>query len=330
MPLFAPPLDDVPDRRDRRRRRTRPRLSPLALALPARHSGWPAARTPVLHSSVDVPSGYAAAAPTETEPEVAWWEGYGDPVLSDLIRRAARENRDVKIAAAARQAARAGVTISRSALLPNVGATGRRPALQQPATARAARPALSGHQVAQRRRRRFVGDRSFRAACARATQAAAADALAAEHGVRGVRLLVHDRRRDQLLHAGRRAAPARDRARDRGGPGRDAAPRHRAPARRPRDARSTSSARRPTRRERTRRSRRSRRWPRSSRHRIAVLIGDQAVQRCEHRPVDGRARRSARTPRATGRAARAPARPARAEVAARRRQLRAGSRRKAE
>ena len=32
------------------------------------------------------------------EPEVAWWESYGDPVLSELIRKAARENRDVKIA----------------------------------------------------------------------------------------------------------------------------------------------------------------------------------------------------------------------------------------
>jgi outer membrane protein TolC len=50
----------------------------------------------------------------QAEPESAWWEAYGDPVLSDLIRRAARENRDVRIAAQRVQAARAGVTISRS------------------------------------------------------------------------------------------------------------------------------------------------------------------------------------------------------------------------
>ncbi len=28
------------------------------------------------------------------DPEAAWWEGFGDPVLTDLIRRAARENRE--------------------------------------------------------------------------------------------------------------------------------------------------------------------------------------------------------------------------------------------
>ena len=43
-----------------------------------------------------------------------------------------------------------------------------------------------------------------------------------------------DRRRDELLHAGRRAAPARDGACDLGGTGRDAASRHRAAARGPR------------------------------------------------------------------------------------------------
>ena len=70
-----------------------------------------------------------------------------------------------------------------------------------------------------------------------------------------------DRCRDQLLHAGRRAAPARHRARDLRGAGRNAAsraPRASAPVSR---RRSTSSARRPTRRARTRRSRRSRRLP---------------------------------------------------------------------
>ena len=58
------------------------------------------------------------------EPEVAWWESYGDPVLSDLIRRAAQENRDIKIAAERVRAARAGETISRSWLLPSIGVGG--------------------------------------------------------------------------------------------------------------------------------------------------------------------------------------------------------------
>jgi outer membrane protein, multidrug efflux system len=80
--------------------------------------------TPVLRSEVDVP-GQFAAADTESEaaPEVAWWDRFGDPVLTDLIQRAARENRDVKIAAERVRAARAGETIRRSALLPNLGAT---------------------------------------------------------------------------------------------------------------------------------------------------------------------------------------------------------------
>jgi outer membrane protein TolC len=60
----------------------------------------------------------------DADPEVAWWESYADPVLTDLIRRAARENRDVKIAAERVRAARAGATISRSWLFPSISAVG--------------------------------------------------------------------------------------------------------------------------------------------------------------------------------------------------------------
>jgi outer membrane protein, multidrug efflux system len=80
--------------------------------------------TPVLHSSVEVPDRFAAAKTSQAEPEVAWWDGYGDPVLSDLVRRAARENRDVKVAIERVRAARAGETISRSWLLPSIGVYG--------------------------------------------------------------------------------------------------------------------------------------------------------------------------------------------------------------
>ena len=82
--------------------------------------------TPMLDSTVAVPDQFAAAPASETAAEVAWWERYGDPVLSDLIRRAARENRDIKIAAERVRAARAGETISRSSLLPSFGAVGSR------------------------------------------------------------------------------------------------------------------------------------------------------------------------------------------------------------
>ncbi len=76
--------------------------------------------TPVLHPSVDVPGRFAQAAPQD-EPDAVWWDSFGDPVLSNLIRTAAYENRDVKIAAERVRAARAGVKISRSLLFPSVG-----------------------------------------------------------------------------------------------------------------------------------------------------------------------------------------------------------------
>jgi multidrug efflux system outer membrane protein len=81
--------------------------------------------TPRLKSSVEIPGNFAAApAATQEEPELAWWDSFGDPVLSRLVRRAANENRDVKMALERVKAARAGETVSRSALLPAVGVSG--------------------------------------------------------------------------------------------------------------------------------------------------------------------------------------------------------------
>jgi NodT family efflux transporter outer membrane factor (OMF) lipoprotein len=109
-------------------------------------------------------------------------------VLTDLVRRAARENRDVKMAAERLRAARSGVTVSRSFLMPSVGAVGsasdRRSgygdAVKQglPDT----RSASASLDVS------WEVDLSGRLRAGAA--AASADALAAEHGVRGVRLLV--------------------------------------------------------------------------------------------------------------------------------------------
>jgi len=61
-----------------------------------------------------------AASVNDIAPEVAWWDTYGDPVLSDLVPRAARENRDPKIAAERVRAARAGELISRSWLFSSI------------------------------------------------------------------------------------------------------------------------------------------------------------------------------------------------------------------
>src|SRR6202022_1810915 len=38
--------------------------------------------TPVLKPSVDVPAQFAAATTHADEPEVAWWEGFQDPMLT--------------------------------------------------------------------------------------------------------------------------------------------------------------------------------------------------------------------------------------------------------
>jgi NodT family efflux transporter outer membrane factor (OMF) lipoprotein len=137
--------------------------------------------TPVLQPAVEVPSQFTGGTQSETAPDVVWWDRFGDPVLSDLVRRAARENRDVKIAAERVRAARAGQTISRSALLPSIGGAAN----------------TTDHLVHDGPD--FDSDNAglsvswevdlaggLRAGAA----AAAADTLATEHGARGVLLLV--------------------------------------------------------------------------------------------------------------------------------------------
>ncbi len=160
-------------------------VAPLAASLAI---GLAGCSTPVLKPAVEVPAQFAAAPASETEPEVAWWESYGDPVLSDLIRRAARENRDVRIAAARVRAARAGETISRSWLLPSISAVGGGTSRRHGYDA-AKRQALpdtdiggGGLDVS------WEIDLSGRLRAG--ATAADADALAVENGARGVRLLV--------------------------------------------------------------------------------------------------------------------------------------------
>ena len=144
--------------------------------------------TPRLDPSVEVPGRFAQASPSEDEPEVAWWESYGDPVLSSLIRRAAGANRDIKIAAERVRAARAGVTVSRSAMLPSVGLTA------SGSSQRTEYDAATKREVPDVKSLSGGLDVSWEIDLAgrlrAGTSAAAADALAAEHGVRGVRLLV--------------------------------------------------------------------------------------------------------------------------------------------
>ena len=107
------------------RRRARPAAHHIAAKLAASLTfALVGCATPVLQPSVDVPGQFAAVSTSVEAPETAWWDSYGDPVLSDLVRRAARENRDVKIALERVRAARAGETVSRSWLYPSVGIQG--------------------------------------------------------------------------------------------------------------------------------------------------------------------------------------------------------------
>lgn len=144
--------------------------------------------TPVLDSSVTVPDHYVAEPQSAAEPEVAWWDGFGDPVLSDLITRAAHANRDVQIALVRVRAARAGETISRSWLMPSIngvgGAIDQRTDYGFPANQ--ALPDLKGHGGGLGVSWEIDLAGGLRAGA----KAAAADVVAAEYGARGVRLLV--------------------------------------------------------------------------------------------------------------------------------------------
>jgi NodT family efflux transporter outer membrane factor (OMF) lipoprotein len=144
--------------------------------------------TPRLEPSVEVPGRFAQASPSEDEPEVAWWESYGDPVLSSLIRRAAGANRDIKIAAERVRAARAGVTINRSLMLPSVGVSAVGVGYDNGYGAPANQSAPDVKALAGGVDVSWEIDLSGRLRAG--TDAAAADAITAEHGVRGVRLLV--------------------------------------------------------------------------------------------------------------------------------------------
>jgi len=147
--------------------------------------------TPVMQPSIEVPGRFAAASASVEEPEAAWWDSYGDPVLSDLVRRAAHENRDIRIAAERVRAARAGETISRSWLLPTVviGANGfnhtttydtaLKNFVPEAANTRAGQVGIAASWEVDLFGRLRAG-----------AKAAAADAVAVENTARGVRLLV--------------------------------------------------------------------------------------------------------------------------------------------
>ncbi|HEY3179141.1 MAG TPA: efflux transporter outer membrane subunit [Casimicrobiaceae bacterium] len=70
---------------------------------------------------IDVPTAYRYAEPAaQAIADIEWWEGFGDPVLSDLVREALRNNLDVRIAAARVDIFLGTLATTRSALFPQV------------------------------------------------------------------------------------------------------------------------------------------------------------------------------------------------------------------
>src|SRR6202012_5653848 len=65
---------------------------------------------------------FANVGPAEAQPRGAWWTVFADPVLDDLVLRAAANNTDIEQAAARVQAARALLRDAQADLLPQVGA----------------------------------------------------------------------------------------------------------------------------------------------------------------------------------------------------------------
>lgn len=163
-----------------------PQRSLLALGI-ALSLGLSGCTTTHLQSRLALPQQFTVESQV-AEAEVVWWDSYGDPLLAELVNRAASNNRDIQIAEERVRAARAGVTMSRAAMLPslsavgNVGESSNRYSAQARQGAPETNIASAGLSVA------WELDLTGRLRAGKA--AAAADAQASEDHVRGVRLLV--------------------------------------------------------------------------------------------------------------------------------------------
>lgn len=102
---------------------TRAVRSVLPLLALAGCSMAPAYRPPAtvaIPPSFQEAPGWTPATPTDAAARGPWWSLFGDPVLDGLERRVAVTNQNVAAARAAYQAARALVTVQRSALFPSI------------------------------------------------------------------------------------------------------------------------------------------------------------------------------------------------------------------
>ena len=125
---------------------------------------------------------------SEVLPDAKWWRQFDDPVLNQLIERAAANNLDINVAVARLQQAQAGVGATQSRLLPSVSLGGGVSDSKSdlPAAVKQGKPDTKALQLSADLKWELDVFGSNRAAA----NAAAAEAQAASWGISGTQLLV--------------------------------------------------------------------------------------------------------------------------------------------
>ena len=119
--------------------------------------------------------------------DLAWWEGFGDPVLNDLIQEALRENKDLKIAAARVDQFLGAFDTTRSQFFPQISGTAS--VSRQKDTETGPIPFPSGVSSIYNNHQAYLSvswEIDIWGRIRRATEAARADVLASEEGRRAV------------------------------------------------------------------------------------------------------------------------------------------------
>lgn len=119
--------------------------------------------------------------------DLAWWEGFGDPVLNGLIQEALQENRDLKIAAARVEQFLGAFDTTRSQFFPQISGTAS--VSRQKDTETGPVPFPSGVSSTYNNHQAYLSvswEIDIWGRIRRATEAARADVLASEEGRRAV------------------------------------------------------------------------------------------------------------------------------------------------